>query len=119
MENLSNKVAGLFSVLGDITRLRILGMVSRKALTVNEIRDHLGDISLQALSYQLKQLKKHHLIKIRRDDQDGRRKLIYLADKHIAHILNDAIVHIQGGKECEGVLDCEDTEKLKLLAVIQ
>ena len=114
---LSSRVADFFAILGDRTRIRILGLVYEKPLTVNEICNHLGDISLQALSYQLKKLEDHHLIKIAKDPTDGRRKLILLMDEHITHILNDAIVHIKGGKECEGTLDCEDSENLKLLMV--
>ena len=114
---LSMQVANFFSILGDRTRIRILGLVYELPLTVNEIRDQLGDISLQALSYQLKKLEDHHLIKIKKDPNDGRRKLILLMDEHVTHILNDAIVHIQGGVECEGTLDCEDSENLKLLMV--
>ena len=114
---LSSKVADFFGVLGDRTRIRILGLVYEQALTVNEVCEQLGDISLQALSYQLKKLEDHHLIKFENHPTDGRSKLIRLMDEHITHILNDAIVHIQGGPACEGTLDCEDSENLKLLMV--
>ena len=114
---LSSPVADFFAILGDRTRIRILGLVYEIPLTVNEIRDQLGDISLQALSYQLKKLEDHHLIKFEDNPNDGRSKYIHLMDAHISHILNDAIIHIQGGKECEGTLDCEDSENLKLLMV--
>ena len=112
---LSSQVADFFAVLGDRTRIRILGLVYENPLTVNEICEQLGDISLQALSYQLKKLKVHHLIKFEKDLADGRRKLISLKDEHITHILNDAIVHIQGGPACEGSFDCEDSDNLQLL----
>ncbi len=114
---LSSQIADFFAILGDRTRIRILGLVYEHSLTVNEICDYLGDISLQALSYQLRKLEEHHLIIFVKDPMDGRRKLIKLADGHINHILNDAIVHIRGGKECEGTLDCDDDENLKLLMV--
>ena len=115
--SLSSQVADFFAILGDRTRIRILGLIYETSLTVNEIRDQLGDISLQALSYQLKKLKDHHLIKFEDNPTDGRSKYVHLMDAHISHILNDAIVHIQGGAECEGTLDCEDNENLKLLMV--
>jgi DNA-binding transcriptional ArsR family regulator len=114
---LSSQVADFFAILGDRTRIRILGLVYETPLTVNEIRDQLGNISLQALSYQLKKLEDHHLIKFEDNPKDGRSKYIHLMDAHISHILNDAIVHIKGGVECEGTLDCEDNENLKLLMV--
>ena len=62
--SLSSLVADFFAVLGDRTRIRILGLVYENPLTPNEICDQLGEISLQALSYQLKKLEDHHLIKI-------------------------------------------------------
>ncbi len=114
---LSSQVADFFAILGDRTRIRILGLVYETPLTVNEIRDRLGDISLQALSYQLKKLEETHLIKFKDNLKDRRSKYVHLMDAHISHILNDAIVHIQGGAECEGTLNCEDSENLKLLMV--
>ncbi|UYP45338.1 hypothetical protein NEF87_001623 [Candidatus Lokiarchaeum ossiferum] len=116
---LSSQVADFFATLGDHTRIKILGMVYAYPLTVNEISERLGDMSLPALSYQLRKLEEQHLIKFEKDPKDGRRKLVYLADKHVTHILNDAIVHLKGGKECEGNLECDDTDNLKLLMVTQ
>ena len=116
---LSSKVADFFAALGDLTRIRILGLIYLDSLTVNEIRDELGGISLQALSYQLKKLEDHQLIKYEKDSKDHRKKYYSLADEHIIHILNDTITHIQSGKNCNGQLDCEDRDNLKLLAVIE
>ena len=108
-------VADFFSVLGDPTRLQILGWIYSKPKTVNEIRELLGDISLQALSYQLKRLEDLNIITYSKDPDDQRRKYYRLADKHVTHILNDTIAHIIGGPECDGILGCEETKNLQLL----
>ncbi|MHA1521863.1 MAG: ArsR/SmtB family transcription factor [Promethearchaeota archaeon] len=121
MSSLSSKVAEFFSVIGDETRVKILGLIDSKPLTVNEIKDQIGkqigEISLQALSYQLKKLEDHNLIRYERNSEDHRKKEYRIADDHVLHILSDTITHIQGGPECSGVLDCEDIENLNLLRV--
>ena len=114
---LSLKMADFFSALGDQTRIRILGLVFNESLTVNEIKKHLGDISLQALCYQLKKLEEQHLIRHQKDPEDHRKKYYQISDEHVKHILNDTIIHIQGGPECNGMLDCEDSQNLNLLTV--
>lgn len=118
MGTLANKVAAFFSAFGDETRIRILGLVFEHPLTVNEIKDKLGDISLQSLSYQLRKLEDQNLIRYKRDNNDHRKKSYFLADQHIVHILNDAILHIKGGSECNGNFDCEDPENLRQLKVV-
>ena len=114
---LSSKMADFFSALGDQTRIRILGLVFNETLTVNEIKAQLGDVTLQALSYQLKKLEEQHLIRHKKDPEDHRKKYYQISDDHVKHILNDTIIHIQGGAECEGMLDCEDSQNLTLLTV--
>lgn len=111
----ASKVADFFSALGDPTRIQILGIVVDHPLTVNEIKANLGDISLQALSYQLKKLEDQHLIRYQRDPEDQRKKSYFLADEHIAHILNDTVLHIRGGENCVGNFECDDYENLRFL----
>ncbi|MHA1672180.1 MAG: hypothetical protein ACTSYI_01005, partial [Promethearchaeota archaeon] len=60
----------------------------------------------------------HNLIRYERNSEDHRKKEYRIADDHVLHILRDTIVHIRGGPECNGVLDCEDIEDLNLLKVV-
>ena len=52
---LSQKIANFFSVLSDETRIKILAILyDQHPLSVNDIRDRIGNITLPAISYQLK-----------------------------------------------------------------
>ncbi|MHA1648276.1 MAG: ArsR/SmtB family transcription factor [Promethearchaeota archaeon] len=115
---LSSQAADFFAVLGDRTRIRILSLLHQKSLTAKQLQSSLGNISMPALSYQLQILTKSNFIRFEKDPSDGRFKRFQLADAHITHILNDALIHIQNGADCEGILDCESQKGLDLLEEI-
>lgn len=84
------RVADLFKVFGDPTRIRILYALSEKELCVQEIADEL-DMTQSAISHQLRILKQAALVKFRRDG-----KTIYysLADSHVSTIMKQGLEHV-------------------------
>lgn len=83
-------LAELFKVFGDPTRIRILYILSKKELCVQDIADSLS-MTQSAISHQLRILKQMSLVKFRRDG-----KTIYysLADDHVATIMNQGLEHV-------------------------
>lgn len=83
-------VAELFRVFGDSTRIRILYILMQDELCVCQIADGL-DMTVSAVSHQLRVLKSSNLVKFRREG-----KAIYysLADEHVRRILDQGMEHI-------------------------
>ena len=81
----------LFRVFGDMTRIRILSVVSRHEMCVCDIAALLG-MTQSAISHQLRLLKNSKLIKSRRD---GKTVFYSLADEHVVSIINCALEHIR------------------------
>lgn len=84
------RLADLFKVFGDATRIRILYALSQRELCVQEIADSLN-MTPSAISHQLRILKQTFLVKFRREG-----KTIYysLADDHVATIMNQGLEHV-------------------------
>lgn len=84
------RLADLFKVFGDPTRIRILHTLSLKELCVCDIAQALG-MTQSAISHQLRVLKQFHLVKYRRDG-----KTIYysLADNHVYTMLAQGLEHV-------------------------
>jgi DNA-binding transcriptional ArsR family regulator len=80
-----------FKMLGDSTRLKILFALQHEELCVGDIA-LLTEISVSAISHQLRLLRNYRYVKHRKDG-----KLVYysLADKHIFNIISDALTHSQ------------------------
>ena len=84
------QLADLFKVFGDPTRIRILSVLSKQELCVQDIADSLS-MTQSAISHQLRILKQSALVKFRRDG-----KTIYysLADDHVATIMAQGLEHV-------------------------
>lgn len=84
------RVADLFKIFGDATRVRILHALFERELCVQEIADAL-EMTQSAISHQLRILKQSALVKFRREG-----KTIYysLADDHVATILKQGLEHV-------------------------
>lgn len=84
------KLAELFKIFGDPTRIRILHTLSQEELCVQDIADRLS-MTQSAISHQLRILKQASLVKFRRDG-----KAIYysLADAHVATIMDQGFEHV-------------------------
>lgn len=84
------KLAELFKVFGDSTRIRILHVLLQNELCVQDIADTL-QMTQSAISHQLRILKQSELVKFRRNG-----KTIYysLADNHVATIMSQGLEHV-------------------------
>lgn len=84
------RLAELFKVFGDSTRIRILHALSQEELCVQEIADKLS-MTQSAISHQLRILKQSSLVRFRREG-----KTIYysLADDHVATIMHQGLEHV-------------------------
>jgi ArsR family transcriptional regulator len=87
------RLADLYKVFGDPTRIRILYALSGGELCVCDIAELLG-MTQSAISHQLRVLKQSALVKFRRD---GKTVYYSLADTHVATIL------AQGTGSCTGI----------------
>lgn len=85
------RLAELFKIFGDPTRIRILYALSASELCVCDIAQLLG-MSQSAISHQLRVLKQSHLVKFRRE---GKTIFYSLADTHVSTILNQGLEHVE------------------------
>lgn len=85
-----NKLAQLYKVFGDTTRIKILCALFESEMCVCDIAEIVG-ISVSAVSHQLRILKQSELVRFRRDG-----KTIYysLADDHVRTIIEQGTEHI-------------------------
>ena len=85
------RLADLFKVFGDPTRIRILYALSVEELCVQDIADRLS-MTQSAISHQLRILKQNKLVKSRRD---GKSIFYSLADEHVRTIIDQGREHIE------------------------
>ena len=88
--NVIYDVSDFFKIVGDSTRLRILMSLGCGELCVSDISNVL-DMSISAISHQLKALREAKLVKIRKDG-----KIVYysLDDDHIKKLLDVSFEHV-------------------------
>ena len=84
------RLADLFKVFGDPTRIRILYALSVEELCVQDIADRLS-MTQSAISHQLRVLKQMSLVKFRRD---GKTIFYSLADSNVATIKNQGLENV-------------------------
>lgn len=84
------KLADLFKIFSDSTRIRILDILIKQELCVQDIANEL-EMTQSAISHQLRVLKQAHLVKSRRAG-----KTIYysLADEHVTTIMAQGLEHV-------------------------
>jgi DNA-binding transcriptional ArsR family regulator len=85
-----DRVSRLFSALSDPTRLKILhSLTVTKELCVCDLAA-LAELSVSAVSHQLRLLRDRDLVRARRD---GRMVYYSLADDHVATLMGTGIEH--------------------------
>ena len=84
------KLAELFKIFGDSTRIRILDTLAKHELCVQDIADELS-MTQSAISHQLRILKQADLVRSRRE---GKAIFYSLADDHVATIMNQGLEHV-------------------------
>ena len=83
-------LAELYKVFGDTTRIKILYALFEAEMCVCDIA-MLLNISVSAISHQLRILKQSRLVKFRRD---GKTVFYSLADDHVRSVLGQGMEHI-------------------------
>ena len=84
-------LAETFRMLGDVTRVRILDVLSRREWCVQDIARQLG-VSESAISHQLRLLRSLRLVRSRRS---GRQVFYALDDHHIVRLFAQGLEHVQ------------------------
>ncbi len=90
-DNTLVRLADLFKVFGDGTRIRILYALFEAEVCVCDLAKLLG-MTQSAVSHQLRTLKQARLIKSRRD---GKTVFYTLADDHVSTLLRQGTEHIR------------------------
>ncbi|MBE7012436.1 MAG: helix-turn-helix transcriptional regulator [Ruminococcaceae bacterium] len=84
------ELAELYKVFGDSTRIKILYALFEAEMCVCDIATLLN-ISVSAISHQLRILKQSRLVKFRKD---GKSVFYSLADEHVRWVLDQGMEHI-------------------------
>lgn len=92
-ENISHRLAELFSALSDPTRLRIISVLLEGERNVGDIAAQL-EMSESAVSHQLRGLRQLRLVRSRRN---GRQIYYALDDDHIARLYRLGLEHVEHG----------------------
>jgi DNA-binding transcriptional ArsR family regulator len=87
-----NRLAATFKVLGDPTRTRIVFALSQQELCVGDISSLLG-LSMSAISHQLRVLRNFELVKVRKE---GKMVFYSLDDMHIENLVAEGLRHVGG-----------------------
>ncbi len=88
----NKKIAEFFAALSDETRLMILRSLMDKDKTVNDIHKDIKDLTLSAISHQLKYLTNLDIIEY---EKKGREKIFHLSDKFCWCMVRDAFKHFK------------------------
>ena len=90
-DDMYERLALLFHIFGDGTRIRILHALEQGELCVCDI-SHLLGMTKSAVSHQLKTLRLANLVTFRREGQ-----VVYysLADDHVKDIIDIGLAHLQ------------------------
>ncbi|SDF53852.1 ArsR/SmtB family transcription factor [Sporolituus thermophilus] len=87
----AQRVADLFKILGDTTRVKILQILAKRELCVCDIAAVVG-MGQSAVSHQLRLLRNARLVKFRKE---GKMAWYSLNDEHIATLLAQGIEHVK------------------------
>ena len=83
-------LAELFKIFGDSTRIKILYVLFESEMCVFDI-SQLLNMSMSAISHQLRILKQAQLVKFRRE---GKTVFYSLADDHVRTIIGNGMDHL-------------------------
>jgi len=88
--DLIRKLAEIFQVLSDETRIRILRTLEKRELCVSDIVK-MTEVSQSAVSHQLRILRQTDLV---RSQRRGRNIYYRIADGHVFSIVRDGLDHV-------------------------
>ena len=81
----------LFKVLGNESRLALVWLLSQEPLTVGVLAERAA-LSQPLVSQHLRTLRQAGLVT---SEREGKEIRYALADQHVAHVVLDAIAHVQ------------------------
>jgi DNA-binding transcriptional ArsR family regulator len=84
-------MAEIFKVLGDLTRIKILELLSHEDMCVSNIAEML-DMTHSAISHQLRQLRHAQLVKF---SKSGKEVIYSLDDEHVLTLFAQALDHVK------------------------
>lgn len=90
-EDLFNKLAEFFSILGDTTRSKILHAIDQNEMCVCDIANVLN-MSKSSISHQLGTLRRSGIVKCRKV---GKEVFYTLDDEHVREVFEVGIKHIE------------------------
>ena len=93
-QDLFNKLAEFFKILGDTTRIKILFALDKSEMCVCDIANVLG-MSKSSISHQLGTLRRSGIVKCRKE---GKEVYYMLDDEHVKGLFELGIEHIEHKK---------------------
>ncbi len=94
-EEIFDKVAIFFKLLGDQTRVKILFALDQHEMCVCDLANTLS-MTKSSISHQLSHLRKEEIVKCRKE---GKEVYYTLDDEHVRKVFEIALEHIQHKKE--------------------
>ena len=96
-EDLLNKLAEFFKIVGDTTRVKILYALDKNELCVCDIANVLG-MTKSSISHQLGTLRKSGIVKCKKV---GKEVFYMLDDEHVKEVFEIGIEHIEHKRKKE------------------
>ena len=93
-ENVFNKLAEFFKIVGDTTRVKILFALDQNEMCVCDIANVLG-MSKSSTSHQLGTLRRSGIVKCRKE---GKEVFYMLDDEHVKKVFEIGAQHIEHKK---------------------
>lgn len=90
-DEIVDKLADVFKVFGDATRIKILWVLFAHEICVYDLAERIG-MSQSAISHQLRVLKQARLVQSRRE---GKNTFYSLDDEHVKRIIEQVLIHIE------------------------
>lgn len=89
----SSRLAEIFKVLGDPTRIKLLALLTTEEMRVSDIAEALS-MGQSAISHQLRVLRNARLVKFRKD---GKEAWYSLDDDHVVKLMRQGLDHVTLG----------------------
>ncbi len=89
----SSRLAEVFKILGDATRIKLLALLTTDEMRVSDIAEALS-MGQSAISHQLRVLRNARLVKFRKD---GKEAWYSLDDDHVVKLMRQGLDHVSHG----------------------
>ncbi len=86
-----NDLSNIFKALGDLTRIKIIYILSKSSLCVCDIAKILN-MSQSAISHQLRILRNLKLVRFKKE---GKLVIYSLDDEHVLHLFEQGLDHVR------------------------